>query len=314
VYYQWIQTNGYKLFSQDARADTADVNATNPGIAYEPSLHFAIAWQAERTPTPVPPATPAHDVYARFFDNVGSPKANPCNGNSTAPVKISASTLDATAPAIASDVNGNQLIAWQESDASTARIMIAKYDTSGCLLVAPTPIVTGSATTIRGGVALALDSQSPQTVIATWWEKASGGYETVFRRRLRADTLAYLDASPVQVDQPPSAPVGVQRAAYPSVATAPAGANANKFVVSWNANVNARDASPLGSTIANGFGRSFAPDGTTLKNDFRVDLSGRNTTGAPAVTRSSQAGKYAYAWRDNRSGHYEVYTRAAPSF
>jgi hypothetical protein len=49
----------------------------------------------------------------------------------------------------------------------------------------------------------------------------------------------------------------------------------------------------------------------TLKNDFRIDLAPRTTAvRAVRAARGPQQGKFAFAWRDNRSGHYDVYTRA----
>jgi hypothetical protein len=53
-----------------------------------------------------------------------------------------------------------------------------------------------------------------------------------------------------------------------------------------------------------------------LKNDFRIDLGPRGTSvREPGVARTSRytPGKFVYAWRDNRAGHFDVYTRVVES-
>ena len=73
------------------------------------------------------------------------------------------------------------------------------------------------------------------------------------------------------------------------------------FAISWNPTVN-------GSFSA--FARGFDSTGTSKKNDFRVDLNGRAAAGATRVARTAQAKKFVFAWRDNRAGHFDMYTRA----
>ena len=148
-------------------------------------------------------------------------------------------------------------------------------------------------------IALTIDSNGQVT--ATWWEAKSDGTqsERVYVRRF-TNALAPLDTLPQQVDAPPGAPLGVDRAVFPSVATDGSG----NVLVSWQGNVNAADALTF-----SGFGKSFAANGSQQKADFRVDLAGRAYVATLRVARSSQAKSFVATWRDNRTGHFDVYTR-----
>lgn len=151
VYYNWIQQSGGKLYTQDLRADISTVSATNPAVTYEPSLHIAIAWQAEASGG-------LHDIYARFLDNLGNPKANPCNGNRTDPVPVNVQGLDATLPAVVADASGNIFVAWQEYDSVSlnGKIMARKYNTNGCPLTQPIQLDNNNlGATTRNEIALA---------------------------------------------------------------------------------------------------------------------------------------------------------------
>ena len=165
----------------------------------------------------------------------------------------------------------------------------------------------------RHAPSVTVDNQSGANgpvIIVAWYEKTTAGPEYVVHRRLQipsSTSVIWLDSNPVRVNDPLSAPAGVNRAAFPSVAT---DAN-NNFVVAWQANVN----NPTPTPNWNAFGKSYNANATPtpLKRDFRIDLAGRSSAAAPRVTRSSLAAKFASAWRDNRSGHYDVYTRVVPS-
>jgi hypothetical protein len=159
---------------------------------------------------------------------------------------------------------------------------------------------------VRHNVSVAVDNQSGAngpTVIVTWWEVSATTPETVFRRRLQipsSTSVNFLDPSPVQVDNPPAAPAGFQRAGFPSVATDAS----NNFLIGWEGNVNVNWSN---------FGKSFDLNGAIRKSDFRIDLAGRSLSAAPVVARNSGAGKFAYAWRDNRAGYFDVYARVVSS-
>jgi hypothetical protein len=92
-----------------------------------------------------------------------------------------------------------------------------------------------------------------------------------------------------------------ERAGRASVATDTEG----RVVISWSANVN-----HLPGSGWNVFARAFDADGSVLRNEFRVDLADRATTGGPAALRGREPKSFAFAWRDERSGRFEVYTRA----
>jgi hypothetical protein len=295
IYTQYIGTDGYKLFNNDLRVDqqATNVDATNPAVAFQPSLDFAVAWQAQRGA-----GSSLHDIYARFFGVFGTPKGNQ--------FLVNTSALEATRPATAFDASNNVFVAWEEFDSAALNgtIMISKYDPSGTKLRGPVQVDNnGAGATERHEVALAVDGSG--NIIATWWERKSDGTqpETVFRRRF-TNALDSLE-SETQVDQPPSAPPGANRATWVGVATDTSG----NFAITWQASVN----DPTNTTW-NVFARSFNSSASTLKNDFRIDLASRTAAArAPRAARSSQAGRFAYAWSDNRSGHYDVYTRVVPS-
>jgi hypothetical protein len=58
--------------------------------------------------------------------------------------------------------------------------------------------------TVRHDVALAVDNQSPATVLVTWWEGFNNGPETIYSRRLRiaGGSVTFLDTGAIQVNQP----------------------------------------------------------------------------------------------------------------
>lgn len=294
IYYQHVCSNGYKLYTSDVRADqhATDINATNPAIAQDAStFESVVTWQADRSA-----GSALHDIYARFLDLLGGPKGPQ--------IKINTSSRDATSPAAAT-VGTSMFIAWEELDSATLNgtIWISKYNLNGTKLVGPVQVNTQGNFTERHQAAVAVDSSGQ--VLVAWWERKSDGTqpEAVFHRRF-TNGLSALDPQQVRANQPPAFPPGVNRAVAPAVATD----TSLNFVVAWQANVNASDASAW-----SGFGRSFGAVGTPLKNDFRIDLHGRATAGPPRLARSSLAGQFVYAWRDNRSGHFDIYTRVVPS-
>ena len=297
VYTQYFCTDGYKLFNSDLKVDqnapclnAPCVNATNAAMAFQQSLDFAVAWQNDRTA-----GSALHDVYARFFGVFGLPKGSQ--------FPVNTSTLDATSPAIAGDANSNVFIAWEEFDSATlnGKIMISKYNSSGSLVAGPVPVDNnGVGATGRHEVNLAVDTAG--NILTTWWEGKSDGSqpEAVFRRRF-TNTLAPVNGEDeTQVNTPPQLPVA-KRALRGSVAADVSG----NFAISWWANVN--DQTDLTGNI---FGKGYNPSASILKNDFRVDLAPR--TGLPLhprIARSPFTSCYTVVWRDNRAGHYDVYTR-----
>jgi hypothetical protein len=338
IYTQYICSDTYKLFNTDLRVDQhpTNINATNAAIAFQPtSAAFAVAWQADRSA-----GSALHDIYARFFNSLGGPKGNQFMVNSIS------STSDATLPAIASDGNGNIFVAWEEKDTSPSldyKVFAARYDLNGALLNGPARVDSQASNTVRHDVALGVENVcsvsglpctlssdcavgqtcSATAIVVGWWESVNDGPATVFGRRLSYNLTG---GSPVQINQPPEAPTGVKRAGIPSIAVD----SANNFVFSWSANVNDPNS-------WSAFARSFDSGGNGLMNDFRVDLAGRAAVGAPRVARGRKecAGgtsknqsctsdsqcpgsvcklrRYAFAWRDNRSGHFDMYTRVVPS-
>jgi len=309
IFYTYICGDGFKPYA-DVRADTQDVtlNATFPAATFEPTsiyLEFAAAWQADRNTNAPPP----HDIYARFFSAFG-PKAPPFQ------VNAQSLTSDATLPATTADANSNVYIAWEEHEPGANppaeyKILLSKFDLDGVLQNARVRVDGGNpANTPRHRVAIAVDSQAGSMgpyITVTWDEMLASGTTAVFRRQLQLTSSGptYRDTNPVQINLPPLVPAGAQQAYTPTVGT---DAN-NNLVIGWQANVNVSDGSLLFDNFAKGFNSAAA----VLKNDFRVDLAGRAATRAARMSRSSLAGQFAYAWRDQRSGHFDVYTRVVPS-
>ena len=327
VFYRYMCGNGDKLFVSDTQVDKQGpgLNAVYPAIGIQPTsgaLEFGIAWQQDR------PNSSSHDIYARFYCVFG-PKAPSCNNSSSDPVKVNTSGLDATNPVVVADAGNYLYIAWEEFDSTAAngKIMIRKYDPNGCSLSNPVQVDNNNiAATERHEVALAatnhcsvttsractVNADCPSgevctgnTIVASWWERKSDGTsnEAVFRRRLTSG-LGSVD-NEVQVDVPPAIPPGAQRAGRGSIATD----LSNNFLITWQASVN----DPSVNTW-NAFARGFDSGAAILKNDFRVDLAPRvAAVRAPRVARSPFTNRYVEAWRDNRAGHYDTYTRLVVS-
>jgi hypothetical protein len=105
----------------------------------------------------------------------------------------------------------------------------------------------------------------------------------------------------------PLAPPGVTRAKASSAAVD--ASVPGSLLLAWQGNVN--DPSP--NPVWTGFARGFDSNLATVRSDFRVDLAGRSTVVAPRLARSQFTNRYAAAWKDNRAGHDDVYTRLVPA-
>jgi hypothetical protein len=299
VYTQFVCTDGYRLFANDLRVDqhATSLNAKVPAITFQRSLDFAVAWQADR-------GDGKYDIYARFFGVFGSPKGNQ--------FRVSSASADYVGiPAIISDAASRVFIAWPESApglSGTRRIMMAKYDANGGLLVSPVLVNTGDDTAWRSGVQLALDSA--ERVLVTWWERAGGTLEYSVHMRRFDNALAPVDSVQAKVNQPPSTPPGAADADLPAIA-----ADGTDVLIVWRGLANI-GGGPLAAY--NAFGRGFDGNRVTKKNDFRVDLVPRGFSLVwPGVVRTATPGRFAYVWQDDRAARnvrYDVYTRVAPAF
>ncbi len=384
IFFNHVQSDGWKMFSIDRQADQAAANSTaiSPSIVYQQNEDIAVAWQQD------------YDVYARFFRGDGGAKANAC--------RVTATSWPATflQPAAASDNASNVFIAWLEANTSAAKIMLAKYAGDGscilgsgnscgasggaCPVGAPALQVSdASAGVSRNQPAIAVDDSG--NMIVTWWEKIGSGPSMVVAKRcnnaLDPASCVFVDAqcnmrctggtndnlpcvSPadcagtgaqctsrkcvggsndykacssdancpggrcgaVPVACPPRGPVGAQRNAIPTVTTDDSGS----VLIGWQGNPNDWNSSPAWS----GMGRRFDSALATAKKDFRIDLANRSTVSEPGVARARKecvggnnqgklctsdagcpssicrsSGKFPVVWRDNRAGHYDVYTR-----
>jgi hypothetical protein len=319
IYFQYACSNGYKLYVSDVRADTASSNAWSPAITFQDDIGFSVSWHADRG------TTGKHDLYVRFFNFIGTPLTNPLKANT--------STGDAMLPSAGTDSANNTYLAWQED---AAAVVIRKYDSSGNPLIAPVIVAGATSGVTRQNVAIAVPKpSSTPTVVVSWIETLNGGSEKIVARQCDSalsNCTAVLDAqcdrrcaggpnagrscavdsscpqstctqTAGTVSCPPLEPPGVQRAWGPAAAIDSGG----NPILTWQANVNDRT-----STVWSAMARSFSPSLGVLKNDFRVDLAGRADVRAPAVARGNQANKAVFAWRDKRSGKYEIYTRAVP--
>jgi hypothetical protein len=291
IYTQYVCTDGFKLFTNDLRVDTAATNATNPAIVFQTNFDFAVAWQADRGD-----GSGKHDIYARFYYAFGVAKGPP--------FKVNTSSSDATLPAMAYDSSSsNVFIAWQEFDPSAGNIRLSKFTKDGALVGSVNGSVnTTHDATLRTDTQLAVDGGG--TVIATWTDARSP--ETIYRRRF-SNALGDLEAQQLQVDDPSPVPIGADVAVRPTIAIDAS----NNFVIAWQGSMN-----DFTQDTWNGFARSFDASGATKKNDFRVDIAPRGAAArSPRVARVLQAKRFAYFWRDNRAGgvHYDAYTRVVQS-
>ncbi len=344
VYAGAMCSDGYKLFVHDISVDQNPVSldATQPGIAFQPpNRDFAIAWQSQRASNPV-----LRDINARFFDTYGNAKNNQFKINILA--SPAGTDTDARRPAIMSDGNGNVFVGWEEYVYNTSslqtvayRVLLAKYDLDGQLMSLPFRIddSSGDPNTTRSHVSLATDGSG--NLIATWRESVGTGPERIVGKRFNGSltSSALLDAQcricsggsknkhacatnadcpggtclgTPTVSCPPGKPIGAQRAVPATIAQDGTGNDiatdtTGNVVVTWQGNANDPSASPAWSAFARSFNSSLG----ILKNDFRVDLAGRAATLASRTARTAYVGKFAFVWRDNRAGRYDVYLRAA---
>jgi hypothetical protein len=165
IFTEYACSDGWTMWYDDMRVDThADsVDATNPAIVTQNgvnNLEFAVAWES---------GSP-RKIYAGFFTWAGPPKSVPTYGTNSFPV--SASSLDASAPAVAANSLGEVVIAWQEHAGSGADYIYArKYTRDGVPITIPVRVDNGAVAS-RGQVSITFDSNN-KAVIA-WSEAAAG--------------------------------------------------------------------------------------------------------------------------------------------
>ena len=322
IFTQYTCSDSWTLWTDDLRVDTPSSDATNPAIVTQnggTNLDFAVAWELGNSP---------RTIYGGFFTWVGSAKSVPTYGTNSFP--ISTSGLDASAPAIAANSTGEVVVAWQErASVSSDYIYARKYTRDGASLTAPVRI-DGGAVANRGQVSVGFDSNN-KAVIA-WSEAAAGQPWRVTAVGCPASsglTCYVLDGSCHRCigggtagagcasDEdcpggvcgtagtvscgPRIAQVGGETAQFPLVA---ADGSAN-VVLTWQGNPT--DGSP--SPKMNAMAKSFNVWAVPARNDYRVDRAGRAEARSPAATRGAQAKEFVYAWRDNRSGHFDVWLR-----
>ena len=250
---------------------------------------------------------------------------------------------DASTPSAAADGQNNVFITWAEG----GKIYLSKYDAAGNCLVGSGEGNGGVACPV-GSPSKILDTALASTpsiavdpsgnVLVTWYHGSTVSGTVLAQRcnnSLTSCTVVYNPScsngqGSQAVSCPPAWPPNVQAAMLPTVATDKSGS----IVAAWQANVN----DPT-QAIWNAFARSFDSTLMAKKNDFRVDLTpraaaarsvgvararsecvgGANQNRAcrfdsdcPGSTCQS-SGRFPYAWRDNRDGSYNIYTRVVPS-
>jgi hypothetical protein len=325
IFTQYTCSDGWQEWTEDVRVETHanGTNAANPTITMQKGgvgdLEFAVSWESGSSP---------QRIYGGFFDWFGSPKFVPAYGTASFPVSTSA--LDASAPAMAANSAGEVVVAWREHAAANSDyVMARRYTRDGVPITAPVRIDNGTPAN-RYQVNVAFDSldkaiiawsespngqmpyivavSCPSSSLGTCMlldggcQRCVGGEEAGNGCRSGSDCPHGSCGSLGTVSCGARVPlVGGETGQFPSMA----GDASGNSVIVWQGNPTDGGANP----VMNAMAKSFTVWASLGKNEFRVDHAGCTDVRSPVATRSRQTGEFVYAWRDRRSGHFDVYAR-----
>jgi len=258
-----------------ANDDVAACNQEFPEIAANGSGAFAVVWEDMRD---------GHeDVYIRRYASDGTPL-----GAETL-VNDDATDVHQRQPNVAMNDAGQSVVAWIDGRVSYSDVFFQLYDAYG-LPVGPNTKVNEGTEGSQYGIELAM---APSGEFVVVWADSRFDFYDVFMQRYDA-TGAPLGGN-VRVNTDPA---GTTQSS-PDVAIDGAG----NFTVVWSEN----DGHMIGWNL---YAQSFDSSGVRLGDIFKVnDGSGGVAYRRYSVLDMHPGGSTVYAWRDNRSGEYEIYAR-----
>jgi hypothetical protein len=256
-------------FFVDQNAGT--VNARDPSIATDLNNNFIITWEDYRNSN--------WDIYARRYDSSGNPLGNDFQVDQDA-----GGTAIAYNPSVATDLNNNFIITWQDERNFDRDIYARRFDSSGNPLEDEFRVDQDAGTADSYNPSIAVD-QNNNFIIA--WTDYITNYDIYARRY---DSLGNPLNDSFRVDQ------GTDHSLFSSIAT---DLN-NNFIITWHDERNFdRDI----------YARRFDSAGNPLGNDFRVDQDAGTAVAYYPSIATNLNNNFMITWQDRRNGNYDIYVR-----
>ncbi|HEV8290898.1 MAG TPA: hypothetical protein VGP94_03210, partial [Tepidisphaeraceae bacterium] len=242
--------------------NTFDGNQSAPAIAMDSAGNFVVAFESA--------TAPALDVYARRFDSAGVPQGLEF------PV-TTVSTMSDRAAAVAMDATGDFVVTWlsYSTDFSTHGIFARRYNSAGVAQSGIVP-VNSSTTPRQFFPSIAMDPAGDYVIAWQEFDPTNGIYGIYAQRY-----------NPAGAAQGANIPVSTSTDARSLSSTGMSASGG--FLVSWQSY----------PTDGSGFGvyaRQFAPNGSPVANEFRVNSTTNSDQFNSAVATDAN-GNYVVAWQ-----------------
>ncbi len=252
------------------QVNTSTSNQQNPAVAIDGNGNFLIAWQSS-----------GHDdadeedndggIFLQRYDNLG-------NALGSALVVTGTAFTQENNPAIATNANGNFIVAW-EADGNQGGIFARRYDSSGNSQGEAFQVNTTSSPNQQN--ATAAIASSGEFIIA--WEgggSQDGGAAGIFARRYDSGGVPIGDLFQVNT-------FTRSNQKNPAIAIDTQG----NFIITWES--NSQDGS------ANGiFARRYASTGVPIGDSFQVNTFTRTNQENPAIAVDDE-GNFIITWESN---------------
>jgi hypothetical protein len=274
------------------RVSATGTKALNPSVAVDGNDNFIVTWQDDRSGN--------FDIYARRYDSAGAALGNEFR------VDQDAGTGSSAQPAIATDLDDNFIITWQDNRLGNWDIYARRYDSFGAALGNEFRLDQGPGNSDAEFPAIASlatpsvcveEGPDPDFVCSTLPvgdDVADAAPNCVLPG---GDGVCDTVADPADVQL---IPVGQSIQSIPY---------RNEAIITWQDNRN-------GDWDI--YARHFGREGLPLGDSFRVDqAAGANAehpdigayTGAANQSKIAD-NRYFIAWEDNRNGNKDIFARA----
>ena len=274
IYAQRYDSSGIALGSNfKVNDDTAGADQWFPAIGMDGSGNFIIAWRDERDGN--------QDIYAQRYDSSGAPIGSDFKVNDDA------DSANQDLPAIASDAEGNLVIAWQDERNGDYDIYAQRYDSTGTPLGANFKVSDDIGTAIQVGAAIAVDGSG--NFIITWYDHRSNNWD-IYAQRYDSS------GNPLGANFKVNDDIFYDDQCYPAIAVYGSG----NFIITWQ---DARNGS------YDIYVQRYDSSGTPLGSNFKVnDDSGPSVQDHPAIAVDGSA-NFIITWCDKRNGNQDIYAQ-----
>jgi len=266
-----------------ANDDSGSADQTRPAVAMAGNSGFIVAWTDERNSFQDPFLT--YDIFFRQYDA----KGNPMGPSRQVNEEIS-KIRDSTNPAVASDADGNFVIAWTDNRIHSWDIYCQRFDASGQALGSNEMVNTGgNYDSEERSPAIAMNSRGDYVI--AWMSSQAWDSGICFQR---------FDSDGHRIGANRESGYG-SGGDLPSVVMDESG----RIALAWYVNAY-YDINGAVTLLSEVFVERFDAEGKSLGRSQRANDVANGPRGAPSLAMN-RAGEFVAAWQDRRNGKNEVY-------